>query len=140
MVEINWHGFLEFAREQTPKEACGFVFADNMYTKNEMWHVMILTNTSEDPKNSWLVDSKEVAKIKKLAIKNKWIKIGNVHSHPLIEDYEELLLEPSDLDLKFARKFRDIARGIIVCNSEKIFGIRWHDMFGKELFLKEKKC
>ncbi len=140
MVEINWHGFLEFAKEQAPKEACGFVFANNMYTKHETWNIMMLTNTSEDPENSWLVDSKDVARIKKIAIQNKWIKIGNVHSHPLtVEGYEEELLEPSDLDLKFARKFRDIARGIIVCNSNKIFGIRWHDMFGKELFVIEKE-
>ncbi len=139
MVKINWHSFLEFAREKIPKEACGFVFAENMYTEGEIWHVMILTNISEDPENSWLVDSKEVAKIKKLAIQNKWIKIGNVHSHPLtVEGYDEDLLKPSELDLKFARKFRDIARAVVVCGKNKIYGIRWHDMFGKELKIGEQ--
>jgi len=63
------------------------------------------------------------------------VKIGNIHTHPIIkgDGFHEEYFEPSERDLKFAQKYGDIVRGIIVIDSEAIYGIKFHDMFGNKL-------
>lgn len=85
-----------------------------------------------------------MAKVKKKARDMGYVKIGNVHSHPYPENEKvdaDIILEishPSDVDLKFARKFNDIIRGIIVVGKDEFYATRFHDQNDNDITLGAK--
>lgn len=144
---INWNGFLEtiVKRSRQFQESCAWIFVD---MKNDVWNILEVKNVGLKDKpiaHSFAPNKKEFAKAKRLAKKNGWTRIGCVHTHIVVTKNEaEYQLRPSEADLKYARKFNDIIRGIIVVqftNSRiegKIYGIIWTDQYGnmmrKELY------
>ena len=146
---INWNGFLEriVAPDRSNQESCAWIFAD---VKNDVWNVLEVKNVGLKDKSlkmSFAPDKKDFARVKRLARKNELTKLGNVHTHVVIgkpgdEDTHDKLenqFRPSSVDLKYARKFNDIVRGIIVVwfrdyrRKGMIYGIVWHDQYGKIL-------
>ena len=113
-------------------------------------------NAHENPQEGWIPDKKELAKIKIKTDKLDLVKIGNVHSHPMPnkKDYDDYMVSgkrlsdfddqvdmweefgsPSDMDLKYARKFNDIIRGILVVDDLGVYHHVWHDKFGNRIKL-----
>jgi len=96
---------------------------------------------------SFAPDKKDFARIKRKARSQKLTRIGNVHTHVVIGSYDCCIdekeiknqLRPSDTDLKYARKFNDIIRAVIVVyyprvgEKGKIRGIIWFDQYGSKL-------
>lgn len=134
-MKINFNGFLKKAIEEYPKEACAFLFSKKPYSDEEEWFCFPVSNIDPHPEEGWMPDKKETQKIKQEARKRGLVKIGNIHTHPIIkgDNFHEEYFEPSERDLKFARKYRDIVRSIIVVDSKAIYGIKFHDMFGNKL-------
>jgi hypothetical protein len=141
-MKITWNGFLGRAIEEYPNEVAGFLFSKQPYSPEEEWFVFPVKNVSKDPEHEWIPDKDEMHKIKQKAVKLGLVKIGNVHTHPIPDSltfYEiEQANQPSPKDLHFARRFNDIVRGIIVIGKssegkDAIFGILWHDKFGKKI-------
>lgn len=152
---IQWDNFgrdfLGHALQSDGKtELCAWLFSDMPYGDDEKWYVVevkvIPCDFDGDGFNEgWKPDKKDMTKVKKLARKTRWTKIGNVHTHPISNDFEEHHLaseledasRPSDTDLKFARKFNDVVRGIVVidyrCNPPKHLATVWHDQYGNIL-------
>ena len=141
--KISWNNFLGTCRKEYPKEACGVLYANKPYADEETWVVFPITNTDPNPEEGWYFDVKELQKIKSMAKKRKLVKIGNIHTHCIEkgEKFTEEYFEPSEIDLKFAQKYRDIVRGIIVLDDKEIYGIKFHDMFGSmsKLYLIKKR-
>ena len=142
--KISWNNFLGMCRKEYPKEACGVLYSEKPYSNEEKWVVFPIKNVDQNPEEGWYFDSKELQRIKNQAKKRKLVKIGNVHTHCVLEGekFSEEFFEPSDTDLKFAQKYRDIVRGIVVLDSKEIHGIKFHDMFGnmsKLYFIKKRK-
>ncbi len=134
-IKIHWHGFLGQAILEHPDEVCGFLFSDRPYMDGEEWHVFPVKNIAENKIYRWIPDRKDMLNAKRKAIKMGLVKIGNVHTHSKVADWqkaEELFL-PSPADLKFARRFNDIVRGIVVCDKERIYGVKFHDKFGRKI-------
>ncbi len=139
--KINFNGFLKKAVEESPKEVCAFLFSKKPYSDKEEWFCFPIQNIDPHPEEGWMPDKKETQKIKQEARKLGLVKIGNIHTHPIPksfhscigEDFIEENFKPSERDLKFAQKYGDIVRGIIVVDSEAIYGIKFHDMFGNNL-------
>ena len=143
-MEINFNGFLKKAIEEYPKEVCAFLFSKKPYSNEEEWFCFPVSNIDPHPEEGWMPDEKEMSKIKKEAKERGLVKIGNIHTHPVIKGdvFHEEYFEPSERDLKFAKKYRDVVRGIMVVDSETIYGIKFHDMFGnrsKLYFIKKRK-
>ena len=133
-MKIHWNSFLKKAVEAYPKEACAFLFSKRPYSPEEEWYVCPVDNIADNPEEAWIPDRKQMYKAKAIAIFNKLVKIGNIHSHPYIEGHDiEELIQPSKLDLKFARRFNDVIRGIMVVGEGKICGIMFHDKFGNKI-------
>jgi len=134
-MKINFNGFLKKAIEEYPREACAFLFSKKPYSTEEEWFCFPISNIDPHPEEGWMPDKKETQKIKQEARKRGLVKIGNIHTHPIIKGngFHEEYFEPSERDLKFAQKYRDIVRGIVVIDSEAIYGIKFHDMFGDKL-------
>ena len=125
-----------------PNESCAFLFADKPFSEQEDWHVFPIKNISETPTESWIPDKKEMLKVKAKAKKLKLTKIGNIHSHPIhqgdcisLEDLIQEYKQPSNVDLKFARKFNDTIRGIIVVGKDAIYEQHFHDQYGNTVEL-----
>lgn len=143
-MEIEFNGFKKHAIEQYPKEACAFLYSYKPYDSEEKWIIQIVKNVSEEPEHNWMPDKKDVARLKRWADKMNYVKIGNLHTHPLplsvnSDSISQLIqdgLYPSETDLKFARRFNDIVRGIIVVDKDKIFDIVFHDKFGMRVDIK----
>lgn len=143
MMKIHWNGFLGQATLEYPKEVAGFLFSEKPYSPEEEWHVFLVKNVAKslglDPEHAWEPDRKEMLKIKQKAIRMGLTKIGNVHTHPYpkgIEYSENVLkeiIQPSKKDLRFARRFNDVVRGILVVGSDAIYDILFHDKFGKKI-------
>jgi proteasome lid subunit RPN8/RPN11 len=135
--QIEFNGFLKEAMQNYPKESCAFLYSDKPLEEDGKWFVFSIENISEEPEHFWIPDKNEVTKVKKKARELKLIKIGNIHTHPIPEncslDEIEENFEPSDTDLKFAKKFSDIIRGIMVIDKKAIHGIKFHDMFGRRI-------
>lgn len=132
---VHFNGFLELAMQSIPNEACGFLYTRLPYDISEIWDIFPLKNVSDDPKNAWQPDSNEVTKVKRMAHRLGLTKIGNIHSHPYVNKNKTIAwhLQPSDIDLKFAQRFSDVIRGIIVVTRQKILGIGFHDRYGKKI-------
>lgn len=146
MIEIRWNGFLKDCIKDFPKEICAFIFAENIYSEDEVWHVFRVKEIPiDDDKDGfaegWNPDKKDLQKVKKIAKDLNLIKLGNIHTHPIHEEYTkrgfadniEDTKHPSEKDLSFARRFRDIVRGIVVINKNGIQLIRFHDMFDRTI-------
>lgn len=144
---IEWNGFLEtiVKRSREKQESCAWIFAD---MKKDIWNIMEVENIglkNKSIEHTFAPDKKDFARVKRLARKNRWTRVGNIHTHVVRTKREALYqLRPSEADLKYARKYNDIIRGIIVVqftNSQikgKIYGIIWIDQYGvilgRELF------
>jgi len=142
--KISWNNFLGMCRKEYPKEACGVLYSDKPYSDEESWIIFPITNVDQNPEEGWYFDSKELQKIKNQAKKRKLVRIGNVHTHCILEGekFSEEFFEPSDTDLKFAQKYRDVVRGIVVLDDKEIKGMKFHDMFGnmsRIYFIKKEK-
>jgi len=133
--KIHFNGFLKKAVEEYPKEVCAFLFSKKPYSNEEEWFCFPVLNIDPHPEEGWMPDKKETQKIKQEARKKGLVKIGNIHTHPIIkgEEFHEDYFLPSERDLTFAKKYGDIIRGIIVVDSKAIYGIKFHDMFGNKL-------
>lgn len=135
-MKIKWNGFLEHAIKEHPKEACAFLFSSKPYSPEEEWFVFTVKNIDNNPLDRWTPSRKEMLAVKRKAIKNKLVKIGNIHSHPISNNlWSEKWLLPSDIDLQFARKWNDIIRGIVCVSDDTIFGVNFHDKFGKKIHI-----
>mgnify|MGYP001616375744 CR=1 FL=1 len=128
---IFWNGFLKHAAKEYPKEACAFLFSKLPYSQEEEWFVFAVKNIAENPKEAWIPDKQEMLKIKAKSIKLGLVKIGNVHTHPYSkewgvfnEDTMKEIIQPSDIDLKFARKFNDVVRIIVCIDDKAVYGFR----------------
>ena len=135
-MKVHFHGFLKHAMSVQPEEACGFLFSDKPYSPQEEWHVFAVRNISAKPIEGWIPDKKEMLRVKARAIKMGLPKIGNIPTHPFHpHDDIENIPNPSELDLRYARRFNDIIRGIIVIDgkTKTIFGIKFHDKFGNHI-------
>lgn len=139
-MKINWNGFIKKAIEEYPKEACGFLFSRKPYSNEEEWFCFPVKNIIENQEEGWIPDKKDMLKVKAKAIKMDLVKIGNVHTHPYTkelypynEDTMQEIVQPSDKDLSFARRFNDVIR-IIICVGEKaIYNAYVHDKFGNKI-------
>ena len=102
-MKINFNKFLYFATQGYPKEVCGMLYSKNLYSDKEEWFIFPCSNISENPKEEWIPDTKELAKIKRQADKLGWIKIGNIHTHPYDGDDSlenlDYYVKPSEKDL-----------------------------------------
>ena len=140
-MRIYFNGFVERAMSECPNEACGFIFSHKPYGPEEEWHVFPVKNISETSEIAWDPDKKELQRVKKQALKSELTLIGNIHSHPYhghkFNNIGDLLL-PSKTDLKFARKYNDIIRGILVVSKTKVYGIKFHDKFGNIISIQGK--
>lgn len=132
-IEIHWNGFIKLACEAYPKEACAMLYAKKPFATDQEWFVFPIKNVHPNPEEGWIPDKAELSKLKQKTDKMGLVKIGNVHSHPYTTADDDK--NPSDTDLKFARKFNDIVRGILVVDNEGIYGHCWHDKFGNEIYL-----
>ena len=137
-MKIHFNGFLKKAIEGYPNEVCGMLYTKDPYSGKEEWFVYPCKNISESPEDSWFPDIKELAKIKRETDKLGLIKLGNIHTHPYkgdnsIEDMEEMV-KPSDLDLLYAKKFRDFIRIIMLVRKDGgIMNVFLHDKFGNKI-------
>ena len=142
--------FIETARKAYPYEAAGFIFTDG-----HEWHIMPVKAIPHDfDKDGWpegfKFDRTDKTRVERKAKKLGLKKIGVIHSHPIIpleypdpsiplhikynsfitpEEHEADWQEhPSEIDLKFMRKYKQKVRGIIVINEQgEVRGIRFHD-------------
>jgi len=147
---IHWHGFIDevLRPENAEKELAAFLFSEQPYTKSEQWHVLQVKNIGlkGDTFGGWAPDRNHMQRLKAYAKRQKWTKLGNIHTHPLSKKYADAgyaddidtAQTPSETDLKFAAKFNDIVRGIIVVDwySEppRIPIIHFHDKYGRTIF------
>jgi len=135
-IIIHWNGFFQHAWIKYPKEVCGFLFTNKPYSEDEEWYVYKVKNVSKDPTMSWIPDRTQMLKVKQFATKKKLTKLGNIHSHCVMHSLQIEINQqskPSDTDLKYARKFNDIVRGIIVVNAKQLLNVIFHDKYGKKI-------
>lgn len=137
---IHWNDFLEHSLKEYPKESCGFLFSKMPYSEHEEWFVFQVKNISDNPENEWIPDKKEMLKVKAKATKLGLVKIGNVHTHPYYpewkpfnEDKMKEVIQPSEKDLHFARKFNDVVRIIVCIDDKSVYGCYVHDKFGNKI-------
>ena len=137
-TKINWNDFLItiIKKSRKDQESCAWIFVD---IKNDEWNIIEVKNvglTGQSKRHTFAPDKKDFAKAKRLARKNGWTRIGCVHTHVVNNDEEaEYQMRPSEADLKYARKFNDIIRGIVVVKFDWhkngiIYGMIWLDQYG----------
>lgn len=144
MVDIHWNGFIKQCCDNYPNESCAFLFAKIPFRMVEEWYVFPVDNVAEDKTERWIPDKKQMAKVKKKAKELGLTKIGNIHSHPLPKVRQELSAsqkeklikyhnQPSDTDLKYARKHNDVVRGVLVVDDKIVYAHCFHDQYGERL-------
>lgn len=143
MVDIHWNGFIKQCCTNYPRESCAFLFAKIPFRMVEEWHVFPVDNIADDKQHHWQPDKKQMVKFKKKAKELGLTRIGNIHSHPIPKNYEEIFgskeeaIEhanyPSDEDLKYAKRYNDIVRGILVVDDKVVYAHCFHDQFGVSL-------
>ena len=106
----------------------------------EEWFVFPVDNVSDNKNFEWKPDRKQMQQIKRKAKKLELTRIGNIHSHPLeknshlnLEELIEYARRPSNDDLKYAKKYNDIVRGILLVDNDAVYAHCFHDQFGNEL-------
>lgn len=138
-IDVEWNGFIAKAVNEHPKEACGFLYAHKPYTDEEYWVVFPCHNISSDPQNTWNPDKNDLSRIRKLARARGLVKIGNVHSHPFLDEDDRTnenmieLVKPSELDLKYAKRFGDVVRIILLVDGKKMLLAHVHDQYGNNI-------
>lgn len=145
MVDIEWNNFIKICCDNYPNESCSILYAKSPFQKIEDWFVFPIDNIAKNKKNHWQYDKKQLQHVKGRAKKLGLTRIGNIHSHPIPKNYYELFgsLEkainhaspPSDDDLKYAKRYNDIVRGILVVDDKAIYAHCFHDQFGNVLDL-----
>ena len=139
--------FNKLAKERYPFEASGILFqADDEW---KIINVKVIDwdwDADEEVKNldefnpnhsiGFHYDKKDWARAKRIGKKNNWRKLGVIHSHPILNGHnvtEEVIddmSQPSDVDLKYARKWGGI-RGIVVIGLKEggpeVLRVRFHD-------------
>ncbi len=143
-MKITWNNFLREAVKNYPKESCGFLFSRLPYSSEEELIVFSVKNVSLEPTEEWIPHQNETLKVKRRAKRLGLVKIGNIHTHPILEKHineVDELMQPSYIDLKFAQRFNDILRIIIPVTKDSILGCYVHDKFGNkiDLILEENK-
>lgn len=139
IIEIEWNGFVAQAMNSYPKESCGMLYAYKPYTDEEYFFVIPCNNIAENPEEMWVPSKSDVVKARKLSRDKRLTKIGNVHSHPfpkgleITEDNTKQLVQPSDSDLKYAKKFGDVVRIILLVNEDKVLASHVHDQYGNNI-------
>lgn len=149
MRDIQWHGFLDAVLDPVNRrtELAAFLFSSWPYREGEVWHVLQVKNIGlkGDTFGGWWPDKADMALVKGQAKKQSWVKLGNVHTHPISHEYAaagyandlETAKHPSETDLKFAARFNDIVRGIVVVDHDSkpptIPMIRFHDKFDRTI-------
>lgn len=140
--DINWGNFLNLILDpsRANKESCAWIFVE---MKTNTWNVFDVKNVGLKGKSleeSFAPDKKDFASVKRIARKQKLTRIGNVHTHIARNIFDtEHQLRPSKIDLKYAKRYNDIIRGIIVTlfPDDKargyIYGIIWIDQYGNIL-------
>ena len=137
-TKIIWNDFLIniIKKSRKDQESCAWIFVD---IKNDEWNIIEVKNVGlngESIRHTFAPNKKDFAKAKRLARKNGWTRIGCVHTHVVNNDEEaEYQMRPSESDLKYAKKFNDVIRGIFVIKFDwhktgKIYGIIWLDQYG----------
>jgi len=145
----SWNDFLnQIVQPYRYEESCAWLFCDKPFCLDHTVYVFPIENIGlkgHSKKSSFAPNRKQLQKVKQIAKKRGLTKIGNVHTHVLQPDYDPIDFDydsfclPSELDLKFARKFNDIIRGIITVIFNKdgehgmIWDIVWHDQYGNIL-------
>ena len=144
MVDIEWNKFIKICCDNYPDESCAFLFAKTPFQITEKWFVYPVDNIAEDKSERWIPDRKQMQRVKRLAKKQGFTKIGNIHSHPVPSNFKDLALDaqektidyfnqPSEMDLKYACKVNDIVRGILVVDNKAVYAHCFHDQFGVPL-------
>lgn len=147
---ILWHHFLDdiVEPERAYQESCAWIFVDLV---QHVWHVIEVKNIGlkyhgdtieERIRSSFAPDPKDFARIKRKARKYKLTKIGCVHTHVIRgNDETEVRYQsrPSEADIKYAKRFNDIVRAVIVvqypdCKERGVIrDIVWFDQYGNIL-------
>jgi len=142
--KIRWNGFLEevVKDENECQELCAWLFSNAPYSEDEVWDVRQVTNIGlhGDKINAFKPDSKELHTLKRDMWSKGFIEIGTIHTHPIrcaVDDFVEQHL-PSEKDLKYAKRFKQLVRGIVTVDYRCTFGnkapfiraILFHDPFG----------
>jgi len=147
---ILWHGFLDniLEPERANQESCAWIFADLIA---DVWHVLEVKNVGlkhlgdtveKRIRHSFAPDKNSFAKAKRWARKQGLTRIGCVHTHVVHGSSKreiEYQLNPSEADLKYARKYGDIVRAVIVVSYPTrggkgiLSGIIWFDQYGNDL-------
>lgn len=138
---ILWHHFLEdiVKPERANQESCAWIFADLV---QHVWHVVEVKNVGLKGKSiarSFAPDKKDFARVKRKARKYGLTKIGCVHTHVVYDEREvRNQSRPSEADIKYAKKFNDVVRAIIVVKYDnnyngEIRNIIWFDQYGRIL-------
>lgn len=152
LPRIHWNGFLDSVEQPRPDdhEAVAWLFSTAPYSRDEEWHVreidVIPTDFDGDGfTEGWKPEKKSLAKVKRAARKDELTDIGNIHTHPEGPAWEDAGLGygasplPSDTDLKYMRKFRQVVRGVIVVDYStvpvwghgSITELVFHNQYGK---------
>ena len=141
MVKINWNGFIEKCIKAQPNELVADIFTNAPYQKDEIWEIIQLKSKCTitkvkkhtEYKQGVYEDMSDYNRLKK--DKTGWTKIGNIHSHPLDEDYSvNEGNKMSDIDLKSAQEEYEIISGIVYfMKEENEPRVLFFDMFGKKL-------
>lgn len=136
----SWEAFLESVKQpHTYEESCAWLFSSKPFCSDDVVHVFPVKNVGA--KGTFHPDKKDLARVKRLARKQRLTNIGNVHTHviePSMSTVAEFI-EPSEEDLKFAKRWNNVVRGIVTVVFDKdgypgrIFAVVWHDQHGKIL-------
>lgn len=140
-IEMAWNGFIQHACNSYPEEACALLYARTPFKEGEEWHVFPVPNSAPDKERGWTFDKKQMKKIKRAAKKEQLTRIGNIHSHPIPKEHSQLTVteqeaiidhinQPSERDIKYAQRFNDIVRGILVVGKDAVYAHCFHDQFG----------
>jgi len=146
LISVEWNGFIKMCCENYPAESCAFLFAKAPFKGAEKWFVFPVENIAVDKVNQWSPHPQELKLVKEKAKDQRLTPIGNVHSHTLPESFKtasklergQMINEhmfPSDVDLRYARRFNNIVRGILVVDDNAVYECYFHDQFGVNLDL-----
>jgi len=147
--EESWNAFLDqITQPYCYEERCAWLFCDKPFCLDNKVYVFPVENVGlkgYSKEEAFAPNRKELQKVKRIARKKKLTRIGNLHTHVLTPNYEPLDFDydsfclPSELDLKYAKKFNDIIRGIITVVFSKdgergmVWDVVWHDQYGNIL-------
>ena len=155
MLRIEWHGFLEDCAKEKEHEICAWLYSDKPYGVNETWHMFrvkeVPTDWDKDGfAEGFMPDVKDLARVGRLAKKERLVHLGNVHTHLITKAWHargfsvdvESAKSPSHTDLSYAAKYRDVVRGIVVVGDEGVVRVRFcgtYDTYIMEFGIEELK-